>query len=484
MSTQEDMSRDLVVVGSGAAGLSAALAYASAAEAGGRSARITILERAPEDGQGGATRWTGSLLRVDTQGQLDPGFGDMMAEVSDGRADMDACRILAQEAPSTIQILRDLGVEFFVPPIEVATVAPAVIIPVGGGAAIVDAYLSRLADFPDVRVEFGARATKLVVDDSGTVCAVLIDEHGSASPRRIDTAAVILACGSFAGNPDMLTEYLGERAAALELLAPGLAYNTGDGIRMATEVGAAVTGDFTGIHSELADPRATKADAWMWGHPLGIVVNEHAQRFIDEGAEPMDTSFEEVAIRVWRDQNQKAFFIFDDAAWRQLEMPVLLFATDQPPVTADSIGGLAADLGLDPAALQHTVETFNAACDTEKPFDLSVLDGKATRHIDPPKSNWANAIATAPFYAYPATTVIAFPYGGLRADTDGRVLTDEGAAIPGLYAAGEIVGLYWGEYPGATSVLRALTWGRRAGLHAHSRAATQASTVGAPVGED
>jgi tricarballylate dehydrogenase len=86
--------------------------------------------------------------------------------------------------------------------------------------------------------------------------------------------------------------------------------------------------------------------------------------------------------------------------------------------------------------------------------------------VTPPKSNWAYPINDAPFIAYPLTTAITFTYGGLRTDTAGRVLSANGVAIPGLYAAGEIVGLFYHEYPAGTSVLKALTFGRLAGADA------------------
>lgn len=93
-------------------------------------------------------------------------------------------------------------------------------------------------------------------------------------------------------------------------------------------------------------------------------------------------------------------------------------------------------------------------------------DGKATEGITPPKSNWAFPIELSPYIAYPLTCAITFTFGGIRTDSRARVLSPGGAAIPGLYAVGEVTGLYYHAYPVGTSVLRAVTFGRLAGAHA------------------
>jgi tricarballylate dehydrogenase len=93
------------------------------------------------------------------------------------------------------------------------------------------------------------------------------------------------------------------------------------------------------------------------------------------------------------------------------------------------------------------------------------LDGKNTIGLESPKSNWALPIDTAPFEAYPVTCNICFTFGGVRTDQWARVLDPQGRPIPNLYAAGEMTGLYYGMYNGGHSVLRSLTYGRRAGEH-------------------
>lgn len=462
---------DLVVVGCGAAGLSAAHTYAQDAAERGERVRIAVLERATREDRGGATRWTGATFRVDAEGRLDPGFSALMADVSEGKADAESCRVLEAEAPTTVALLRDVGVELVELPLEVAATAPGYLVPIGGGEAIVNALAAHVDAADGTEIIYGTEATELIVDGEGRVCGVRVRD-ASGSSRELRAGAVVLACGGFEGNPELLREHVDERADRLGLIAPGIANNRGDGLRMATAIGADTAGDFGGIHSELIDTRTTTADAVIMGTALGIVVNQDGDRFYDEGKAPIDATFEMIALDVWRDQDQRAYFISDEAVFGRLQFPQFAYLTDQPPITADTIEDLAEALGLDPAVLRAKVDAFNAACDPDTPFDPSRPDGKATRSIDPPKSNWASPIAHPPYRGYPVTTAITFTYGGLRADTNGRVLTAAGEPIEGLYAAGELVGLYWHEYPAGTQVLRALTWGRLAARHA-------AATVGA-----
>ena len=109
----------------------------------------------------------------------------------------------------------------------------------------------------------------------------------------------------------------------------------------------------------------------------------------------------------------------------------------------------------------------NAAVRTYTPFNPNEKDGRRTDGLELPKSNWANPIDTPPFAAYGVTCGITFTYGGLRIDRDARVVTPEGYAIDGLYAAGELVGgLYYVTYPGGAGLMSGSVFGRRAGAHA------------------
>jgi len=140
-----------------------------------------------------------------------------------------------------------------------------------------------------------------------------------------------------------------------------------------------------------------------------------------------------------------------------------------PPFEAATLAELAALIGVDAGNLASTVASYNAACIGDPAqFDATVCDGlAASGALSPPKSNWARAIAEPPFLAWPLVGAVAYTFGGLATDDRARVLRD-GAAIPGLYAAGEITGHFYATAPNAVSVLRAFVFGRIAGREAVS----------------
>jgi tricarballylate dehydrogenase len=141
--------------------------------------------------------------------------------------------------------------------------------------------------------------------------------------------------------------------------------------------------------------------------------------------------------------------------------------SEVPPMRASSLAELAKLIGVDADNLVATVTTYNAACIGDpSAFDATRCDGlAANRTLQPPKSNWARAIDTPPFLAYPLVGAVAYTFGGLATDDDAGVLRN-GVPIPGLYAAGEMTGHFHATAPNAVSVLRALVFGRIAGRKA------------------
>ncbi|HEU4625842.1 MAG TPA: FAD-binding protein [Steroidobacteraceae bacterium] len=457
------MTYDLVVIGCGAGGLSAAVAYADEV---GRDARIAVLERAPREGRGGATRWTSSWWRITADRRLDPAFVDTMARVCGGKADLEYCRVFVSEVPATFDFLDRHAVPwiYFEQPFANRNTGGGLGMPVPGGVAIVDTLAQVIDDLPNAAIHYGTEAVALSTGADGRVTGVHV--RGPDGAKHLEARAVVIACGGFEGAPDLLVEHLGPRGAQMPLIAPTLANNRGDGIRLTQPLGAALAGQFDMFHGEPVDPRSSKPDAVVYAYPFGIVVNRAAQRFFDEGADSFDATFERLGYEIWANQDQQAWFIAEKAI---LEWPNVanIILTDQPPVEGATLGELAAHLGLEPAALEATVRAYNAAI-VPGPTDRTIRDGKAARGIEPPKSNWATPIENGPFIGYPLTCAITFTFGGIRSDARARVVRGDGSAIPGLYAAGEVTGLYYKEYPAGTSVLRALTFGRIAAREAAS----------------
>jgi tricarballylate dehydrogenase len=463
--TAKQESYDLVVLGCGAAGLSAAVSHAAEARKQGRQARIAVLERAPKEGRGGATRWTSSWFCITEDRRLEPEFAERMAQWSKGKADQDYCRTLLREVTPTLDFLERNEVEltYFKQPFANRNTGGGLGMPVRGGVGIVDGLAGVLDRTPGAEILYGTEAVRLSLSDEGRVDGAIV-RGPDGLLRKLAAPAVVIACGGFEGNGEMLTQYLGARAIDMPLIAPTLKNNRGDGIRMAMEIGADTAGQFDMFHGEPLDARSKKPDAVVYAYPFGIVVNGEARRFFDEGQDSFDSTFEALAFEIWKHQDNKAFFIGDQTT-ASIEPLQAIILTELPPITAPTLAELAAALGLDAAALGKTVAEYNAAIGPGE-FNPRLRDGKAARGLSPPKSNWAFPLTKPPFLAYPLTCAITFTFGGVRTDSLGRVLTPAGTAIPGLYAAGEVTGLYYHRYPVGTSVLRASTFGRIAGAHA------------------
>ena len=147
-------------------------------------------------------------------------------------------------------------------------------------------------------------------------------------------------------------------------------------------------------------------------------------------------------------------------------------------VESDTLDGLIAQLdGIeDKGMARATVDEFNGAVDRSAPFDPTRKDGKNTPGLALPKSNWAQEVDTPPFKAYPVTGGITFTYGGLKVSPTGEVIHQDGHAIPGLYACGELVGgVFFNGYPGGSGLTSGAVFGRRAG---HGAAAYGTPTSG------
>ncbi len=469
---------DLIVVGSSFAGSMATLAFCETMESEGSSGRVALLEVGKKNERAGASRWTMAYLRLTRDNRLSGEWIKRMEQDSKGLADLEYCRALESEVPNTVKFPEDHDAELI--HLEEEKVAVEFdeqhfVTPDGGGLAIVNALHSYIEKYDNADVHYETEAVKLSLSDEGRVNGgVVRGPDGLLNTMTADN--VVFASDGFEGNPEMLTEYVGENAVDLPLIAPGIRYNRGAGIRMAMEIGAGTSGQFDGIHSELVDTRTDSPDAVIWAHNSGIVVNEDCKRFFDEGEDYLFASFEKIAHDTWRYQNQKSYFITDSPIMEHFRGSWVYETTDVPPEEADTIGELAEKLGLDPEKLEATVNEFNAACDREVEFNTVVMDGKSAVGIEPPKSNWANPIETPPFYGFPMTANLTFTYGGIKTDTDGRVLSTNGVPIPVLYAAGEMTGLYYHEYPPATSVLRSLTFGHITGTNVAKALSTTAAT--------
>ena len=454
--------RNLIVVGQGAAGLAASLTAAEAAGGTGAPVRITLVDKAAEADAGGNTAWSPSNMRMATPDRVEPSFVHDMLIATQFQGDETYFARLAQEAPATVAWIMSHGIEFIQPPYYLAK-GPPRIQPVGGGPAILKA-LKQAATQTGVTFRYGCAAQQIVADN-GRISGLVVAQDGKRETLPAD--AVVLACGGFQGDGEMMRAHLGDGGETMRLISPGTRFNTGDGIKMAIELGADQSGDWNGMHCEPVDARSKNSAPVVLVYPYGIVIDKNGRRFFDEGGGLMHETWEWLARNIhFNTPGSMAYAVLDR---RLLEIGDYQRAirSEVPPVQADTLAELAKRVDVDAGNLAATVATYNAACtgDPAK-FDATRRDGlAAARTLQPPKSNWARAIAMPPFLAYPLVGAIAYTFGGIATDDNARVLRD-GAAIPGLYAAGEMTGHFFATAPNAVSVLRALVFGRIAGREA------------------
>jgi tricarballylate dehydrogenase len=211
-------------------------------------------------------------------------------------------------------------------------------------------------------------------------------------------------------------------------------------------------------------------------YPLGIMVNLDGERFVDEGENYRNLTYARFGREVMKQPRRTAIQIFDAQTVGMLRDEYRIKEVTR--VQSDTIEGLAAQLEVDPAKLVHTVERYNAACQPGT-FQPAILDGKRTLGISPPKSNWALPIDQPPYVAYVTTTGITFTFGGLQINARAEVQDMTDQSIPGLYAAGELVGgLFYENYPGGTGLMSGTVFGKLAG----ESSAAYARTAGAAAG--
>src|SRR5438094_960138 len=422
---------DIIVVGAGNAATCAAL---SAREHG---ASVLQLEISPEASRGGNSAFTGGAFRIVYHGfedlarlipdisnhelqNVDVGtytaeqYYDDIGRLTEYRSDPALTEILITRSSDTGVWMREKGVRF-----QLGLGRQAFQVDGkfkfwgglachiwGGGKELIKALATR-ADREQIRVLYDTPAVALLQGDNG-VAGVRVRHQGRLVDLR--AKAVVLASGGFEANAEMRARYLGPGWDLAKVR--GSRFNTGQGLKMALDIGAAPAGHWSGAHACAWDINAPPfgdldvGDRFQkHGYPFGIVVNARGQRFLDEGADP------------------KGFL--------------------------------------------DTVRAFNAAPRPEVPFNPNIHDGLRTSGLPIDKSNWAQRLDTPPFEAYGVTTGITFTFGGVKITNDAEVEDTTGTPIPGLYAAGEIVGgLYYHNYASGTGLMAGAVFGRIAGRNA------------------
>ena len=483
------MSRSVIVVGTGNAALCAALA---ALEQG---AKVTLLEKADKSLAGGNTKYTAGAMRFAYDGAEDllpllrnpedprvktADFGSYTTEkfandllgFNAGRPLSEEQEALVHGSGATLRWLAAHGVKFepiysrqsFEKDGRNVFWGGLILAAENEGVGLFDMELAAVERLGGT-VRYNSAVTGLITE-AGRVCGVQVGEE------LLPADAVILACGGFEANGALRVKHMGANWEAAKVR--GTPHNTGDGLLMALELGAADYGLYSGCHAtpmdlHMADfgnldlPPGERKNYRKISYFLGVMLNAHGARFVDEGANFRNYTYAQYGAAILEQPGQFAWQVFDSKTYDLLYDEYRF--KDAHFVKADRLEDLIAQMsGVDQAAASETLARYNAAVDQTTGFDPTILDGKATVGLHPPKSNWAQTLDQGPFYAYPVTGGITFTYGGLKVDAEGRVLTGGGDAITGLFACGEILGgVFYAGYPGGSGLTSGAVFGRRAG---------------------
>ena len=481
---------DVLVVGAGNAACCAALAALD------QKARVGILEKAPKRDRGGNSALTAHmrfvyngiedlrpLVRNMTDEELykqldrlphrtEAEIWDEFMRVTNNQADVEMLEVHVAESLNTVHWLAGKGHDW----VPTGNVGDNILLMNGGGFGLQKRNFAIL-EKAGATFHYETSATHLIQDDTGRVIGVRALTPAGFTQFRAKT--IVLACGGFEANAEMRARYLGKHWDSVKVR--GVPFNTGDGLRMALDIGALPHGSWTTCHASPQDiamsdstlpsvyevGSATVDQTNRYMYPYSIMVNVHGERFADEAEDTRGKTYAKMGGAILNQPGGIAFQIMD----AKIRNRNLYFQSYSRATTAkaNTLAEIADELGINAANLEKTVREYNAAVQPgEFKPDRLRLDGKGTKGLSPAKSNYAITIDEPPFEAWPVRCGITFTYGGLKIDPKtARVQHVSGRAIPGLYAAGEMVGgLFVGNYPSGSGMMAGAVFGRIAGIHA------------------
>ena len=502
---------DVLVVGSGNAGFSAAVA---AKQAGAK--QVLLIDKCTEDWAGGNSYFTAGAYRTVHGGfadlkplvnnvdeetakkiDLDPytieDFSKDMKRVCSGRSDPQLSKILVEESNSAVKWLKSNGIRFQLSFNRQAYEVDGRLKFWGGlhlktqdgGKGLIEDHKAA-AQHHDVEVLYSTALKRLIpLPTTGAVTSVAVQSHGQEF--IIHTGAVILAAGGFEANPRLRSQYLGPGWDLAKVR--GTPHNTGECLESAIrDVSAAQAGNWSGCHSVAWDANApsdtgdrlASNEFTKSGYPLGLMFNIHGERFVDEGIDLRNYTYAKFGRAILAQPGHTAFQIWDSRtiSWLRDEE----YRPERVErISADTIDELAKKLALshgleNPDTFINNIKLYNEAVyayqseHPSKKWDPSIRDGlstqSSTHKLPLGKTNWALPLDKPPFLAVAVTCGITFTFGGLKVnpETTQVISSATGKGVEGLYAVGEMMGeLFYENYPGGSGLTSGAVFGRRAG---------------------
>jgi tricarballylate dehydrogenase len=472
----------LLVAGCGNAALSSAI-FAS-----GSGQSVSLIEAAPETLMGGNSRFTLGGMRFGSESTEDvlrllcaptsreqdmireapyspQQFFDHLMMFSRGKAVPELAKLLSERSYSALLWLQSQGIEWGlhihgITPEPMWKAAPGSVYVHGRGRGLVAQLLKRTAELT-IPIHYEHELKRILLDREGRVSGALLESAGREV--QVPCRALVLACGGFEANRKMRRLHMGEAWDGMKVR--GSSFNTGGGINAALDIGAARSGEWNNGHAVPIAAESPDCGSIELGETTrrclfqdGISVTKSGRRFMDEGADRKWFMYSTTGVAVSSQDGGTAYQIYDA---RLLETNFEkdfyfsgLYAVD------DSLLGLARQIDVDPVHFLEEVARYNAAVVDDSRFNRTILDGSASRGITPPRSNFAARIHRPPFFAFQVVGGITFTYGGLKIDTQCRVLGCDGRPIPGLFAAGEAAGGFFaGTYPANSGLTRGVVTG-------------------------
>lgn len=439
--TLENKMADIVVIGAGGAGLTAAI------EAADRGANVIVVEKMPM--VGGNTKYaTGGLNAAGTTSQADLGIEDSIdifyedTMVGGGNINNpELVRVLAENGAGTVEWLKGIGADLS----DVGRMAGASVNrshrPTGGapvGNHIVDVLYAKAQEM-EIEILLESEVIALLGDATGVTGVTVQTNSGNF---QIDAKAVIIATGGFGANNDLVASYDPALKGYGTTNHPGA---TGDVIAF----GAAFDLAYVDMKEVQTHPTVMPSNNYMITEAVrgngAILVNREGLRFVNELETRAVVSDAQLA------QTGASGFLLFDQSVRESLSAIEGYYNKGFLVEGETVEALAANLGVDPAALVQTIETYN---------------GYVTGGVDEAfgREDMPRALSVGPYYAVEVAPAIHHTMGGLVITTQAEVVNNSGDVIKGLYAAGEVTGgVHGNNRLGGNALADITTFGRIAG---------------------
>jgi fumarate reductase flavoprotein subunit len=443
-SPAKTINTDVVVVGAGGAGLTAAI---TAKEAG---ADVVVVEKMMIIG-GNTLRATGGLNAAGTVYQDKAGIKDSPDvhyedTMKGGRYENvpELVRTMVDNAAAAVEWLNDLGANLIQVNLSGGSTNARSHAPEGGGAVgpAVVMTLQNAAKERGIEVLTQTKAAEVLVE-GGQVAGIRCETKDGE--LIVKAKAVVIATGGYGANPDMVVKYRPDLKGFATTNHPGA---TGDGIDMAIRIGAATCQ----IGSIQTHPTVVPVSGIMITEAVrgqgAILINREGKRFIDE-LQTRDVVSEAILAQ----EGGSAFLVFDQGVRERLKA-IEDYANQGLLTEAGSLQELGDKLGVSGEVLAETVAGYNKFVADKSDPDCG------RQHLD-------YELNKAPYYAVEVTPAVHHTMGGLAINTKAEVLDEDGKAIPGLYAAGEVTGgVHGANRLGGNAVADIIVYGRIAGAEA------------------